>query len=51
MSAPARPSEGGARPPVGRVEQGFRGALLRACGTGRLCKADPPSRRDRRAMA
>ncbi len=29
---------------LGGVEQGLRGALLHACGTGRLCKAGPRSR-------
>lgn len=36
--------------PLGRVEQGFRGALHCACGTGWLCKANPPSRSNRRVV-
>ncbi len=46
MSASARPSEAGAQPPAGRAKQGFRAAMLRACGAGRLCKAGPTSRSD-----
>jgi len=37
-----RPEEGSL--PPGGVERGLRGALLRARGTGRLCKAGPPAR-------
>lgn len=50
MSVHARPPEVGANPPSGRVEQGFRGAPHRTCGTVWLCKAKPPSRSDRRVV-
>ncbi len=30
--------------PLGGVMRGIHGALLRACGTGRLCKAGPRAR-------
>jgi len=44
MSVPhGRPKE--REVPPGGVERGFRGALLRARETGRLCKAGPGARR------
>jgi hypothetical protein len=39
-TSPGRPKKRSL--PLGGVERGFRAALLRARGTGRLCKADPP---------
>jgi len=48
MSPPGRPKGECSR--LAGVERGFRGAPLRARETGRLCKAGPPSRSDRRVV-